>query len=464
MLDNSPEIIVHSVNKFCVVFSNVDVFSPDKIREIRHRIQDSSIKHHVIALQEVRPKNYRFERQLVEYSIEGYDILEKNVTDAKEGRGLLIYVRNEVSYSELTLKQEYCEYLSIEIKGMEDTLVIVTVYRSPNNNSTGNDNLLKLLNEVNDYRAKYKLIIGDLNLPNIDWERCTTTTGCNSFEFRFIETFRDCYLTQHVKEVTRMRGETRQSNLDLMISNEEEIVNDIRVESPLGRSDHAYITFTCDIGIEEKPQRKTVYLFEKADYELMRQKLNINWKEYLGEGSIEEKWRRFLRKINEIIKECVPIKVINEKTKTKKRTNKELPINRKLWTKIKRKKRLWARIKVLDSRSHINDREYQEVNKEYRQANNQVRNETRKAIKNKERNIARYIKENPKLFWKYVGEKCSEGPEFQSCLLMKRKQIKRNLIKRRLKYLQNILAKCLRMNQKGECLLSPTRKCRKCRL
>ena len=141
-----------------------------------------------------------------------------------------------------------------------------------------------------------------------------------------------------MKEVTRMRGETRQSNLDLIISNEEEIVNDIRVESPLGRSDHAYITFTCDIGIEEKPQRKTVYLFEKADYELMRQKLNINWKEYLGEGSIEEKWRRFLRKINEIIKECVPIKVINEKTKTKKRTNKELPINRKLWTKIKKKK------------------------------------------------------------------------------------------------------------------------------
>ena len=30
-----PNITVHSVNKFCVVFSNVDVFSPDKIREVR---------------------------------------------------------------------------------------------------------------------------------------------------------------------------------------------------------------------------------------------------------------------------------------------------------------------------------------------------------------------------------------------------------------------------------------------
>ena len=195
------------------------------------------------------------------------------------------------------------------------------------------------------------------------------------------------------------------SNLDLIISNEEETVNGIKAESPLGRSDHACIAFTCDIGIEERTHRKTVYIYEKADYELMRQKLSINWKEYLGEGSIEDKWKRFLKKLNEIIKECVPIKVIDKKTNARKRTNKELPINRKLWTKIKRKKRLWARLRVLETRSSTNDREYLEVKKEYRQTNNQVRNETRKTMKNKERNVARHIKENPKLFWKYVEEK-----------------------------------------------------------
>ena len=294
----------------------------------------------MIALQEVRPKNCRFERLLAEYSVDGYEILEKNVIDAKEGRGLLLYVRNDVPYSEITMKQEYCEYMTIEIKGKEDTLVITSVYRSPNADSTGNDNLLKLLHEINEYRAKHKLIIGDFNLPNINWERCTTTTGSNSFEFGFIETVRDCFMTQHVKEVTRLKGETRGIILDLIISNEEEMVNDIRVESPIGRSDHAYIAFTCDIGIEERTQRKTVYLYEKADYELMRQKLNINWKEYLGEGNIEDKWRRFLEKLNEVIKECVPVKVISDKTKARKRTNKDLPMNRKLWIKIKRKKRL----------------------------------------------------------------------------------------------------------------------------
>ena len=38
-------------------------------REVRHRLHDSKVKPHVIALQEIRPKNCRFERLLVEYSI-----------------------------------------------------------------------------------------------------------------------------------------------------------------------------------------------------------------------------------------------------------------------------------------------------------------------------------------------------------------------------------------------------------
>ena len=150
-----------------------------------------------------------------------------------------------------------------------------------------------------------------------------------------------------------------------------------------------------------------MYLYEKADYDLMRQKLNINWKEYLGEGDVEDKWRKFLTKLEEIIKECVPVKVFKDKTKMRRRTNKDLPINRKLWTKIRRKKRLWARLKRMDLNRNTNDKEYQEVKMEYRQTNNQVRNETRKIMKNKEHNIAINVKENPKLFWKYVQEKLS---------------------------------------------------------
>ncbi len=42
---------------------------------------------------------------------------------------------------------------------------------------------------------------------------------------------------------------------------------------------------------------------------------------------------------------------------------------------------------------------------EYGRMNNQVRNKTRKEIKNKERNIACHVEDNPKIFWKNVQDK-----------------------------------------------------------
>ena len=73
----------------------------------------------------------------------------------------------------------------------------------------------------------------------------------------------------------------------------------------------------------------------------------------------------------------------------------------------KKIKHLWARLKRMDLNRNTKDKEYQEVKMEYRQTNSQVINETRKIMKNKERSIARNVKENPKLFWKYVQEKLS---------------------------------------------------------
>ena len=44
----------------------------------------------------------------------------------------------------------------------------------------------------------------------------------------------------------------------LIFSNEEEIVEDRRVSSPIGGSDHAVITFTIGTGLEEKACNKKI--------------------------------------------------------------------------------------------------------------------------------------------------------------------------------------------------------------
>lgn len=50
-------------------------------------------------------------------------------------------------------------------------------------------------------------------------------------------------------------------------------------------------------------------------------------------------------------------------------------------------------------------RTYGEVDTEHRRSSNRVRWETRNAVKLKEKNIAKHVKENPKLFWQYVQSK-----------------------------------------------------------
>ena len=77
------------------------------------------------------------------------------------------------------------------------------------------------------------VIMGDFNLPNIDWtlER-PTPAPCN----KLIQLLADNNLTQHVQETTR------QNNiLDLVISTEEELIVNMKITDKI--LDHQAITF-----------------------------------------------------------------------------------------------------------------------------------------------------------------------------------------------------------------------------
>lgn len=388
------------------MFSNVDVLTQDKKRELICRLQELDVgdKPDVIALQEVRPKNSRLERELAEYCLDGFELYEKNVAETDKGRGLLVYVRRELFVIEVEMSQQYCEYLCIEVKCKSGSVLIASIYRSPNTCGEGNDNLLKVMEEICNKDTKYKVLLGDYNMPMINWTNYTTPMGQGSLECRFIEKVRDCFLIQHITEITRYREGTQGSVLDLLFSSEEEIICDINVESPIGRSDHACISFNCDIKTEKDIRSKRVYMYDRVDYKLLRQCLDMNWKQYLEGEDADGMWRKIRGKLESVISICVPEREYKDKGKLRKRTNPELPMNRKLWKLVKRKKRLWTRLKELkeNNGSHAETRE---VDLERRRVNNKIRWETRKGVKEKERKIAKNAKDNPKIFWKYIQDK-----------------------------------------------------------
>ncbi|KAG7170761.1 hypothetical protein Hamer_G021696, partial [Homarus americanus] len=59
----------------------------DKLIELNAQLKEMENTPQVIALQEVNPKHFRYERITAEYNLEGYDIIEQNLLN-KEGRDL----------------------------------------------------------------------------------------------------------------------------------------------------------------------------------------------------------------------------------------------------------------------------------------------------------------------------------------------------------------------------------------
>lgn len=94
--------------------SNVDVYSMDKRRELETRIKEMKVLPSIICLQEVKPKNYRYERTTAEYILDGYEIVEQNL-HSDMGRGLIIYVRRDLRFTTVELATKYEEYCCVEI-------------------------------------------------------------------------------------------------------------------------------------------------------------------------------------------------------------------------------------------------------------------------------------------------------------------------------------------------------------
>lgn len=184
----------------------MDVYTCDKILELKLLLDTMSEKPSVIALSEVKPKHFRYKRNSVEYNIDGYEIEETNIF-GNVGRGLLIYVKNGITYNKVDSVSNFCEYCCLEIVLQGEKIILTLIYRSPNSLERNNHLLLDLFQEMNEMKATYKIITGDFNLPQINWENYTTNTGINDFGTTFMEKVRDCFLMQHVKDVTRMRGE-----------------------------------------------------------------------------------------------------------------------------------------------------------------------------------------------------------------------------------------------------------------
>ena len=129
-----------------------------------------------------------------------------------------------------------------ELKTEDSNLLAIEwVYRSPNSTVNNSNNLNLLLKNISDKYNANLIVLGDFNYPRIDWVHYCTNSCINNSNYKFLETTRDCFFQQYVKNSTRGRNSDNPSLLDLVLSNNDDLIDNVSLLPPLGKSDHSTI-------------------------------------------------------------------------------------------------------------------------------------------------------------------------------------------------------------------------------
>ena len=155
-------------------------------------------------------------------------------------RGICIYTSHHLKAVEvhfLTAAFEEHLWISIDLCG-GDRLLIGGIYRSPSGNiHASTKSLCDLLQSVVGC-SSHLLNCGDFNYSDINWSNSLDPIPNIAHSRLFVDTFQDLFLYQHVDEPTRYSLSATPHTLDLVFTNEENMVTNLYYLPGLGNSDH----------------------------------------------------------------------------------------------------------------------------------------------------------------------------------------------------------------------------------
>ena len=218
--------------------------------------------------------------------------------------------------------------------------------------------------------------MGDFNHGHIQWKFLESTMGEDQ---QFLVLIQDSFLTQHVLEPTR--GD---NVLDIVLSSQKELVDNVNIHEPLGKSDHNKIHFDINVKSESKNKKSYRRNFHKGNYKDMRKYLaKLDWNNMLMNKTAIECWNILKYETESIIDKFVPLKKQGKRAR-KKHLSKEAIIK-----KIVFKQTMWR-----VCRRTRKDEDYAN----YKEALNLATTEIRQSKRSYEQKLALNIKNDSKSF------------------------------------------------------------------
>ena len=157
--------------------------------------------------------------------------------------GIAILVHNSVKFSVVDIASEFSalEMICIGVPYGAQTCRIIGYYRSPGCFAKDVDYMLLSVRCLQKlcFSDKVTVIMGDFNLPHVDWSyhHATDNIIYNLF-LKFVNSYG---LTKFVDQPTR-----ENNILDLVLSTSDMSISDVDVFSPIGSSDHNAVMFNTN--------------------------------------------------------------------------------------------------------------------------------------------------------------------------------------------------------------------------
>ncbi|GAB0178933.1 hypothetical protein GRJ2_000358600 [Grus japonensis] len=221
--------------------------------------------------------------------------------------------------------EEPTESLWVRIKGSTGAgdIIAGVCYRPPDQGDRADKALYRQIGAGSCSQAL--VLMGDFNHPDICWR---DNAAEHKQSRKFLECVDDNFLLQVIEEPTR-----RGAMLDLILTNKEGLVGDVKLKGSLDCSDHEMVEFRILRAARRVCSKLTTLDFSRADFSLFRDLLGkIAWDKALDGRGARDSWLIFKAHL-QAQEQCIPAK-----RKSGKNTKRPPWMNKELLGKVKQKK------------------------------------------------------------------------------------------------------------------------------
>jgi hypothetical protein len=364
------------ITEIKILFGNIQSIMP-KMDELLSIAKHS--KYDIIALNETW-LDMNGKHLIAEISIPNYKMFYVDKpTPTKRGGGSIMYVRDYLNpIIKRTTATNTSEIIHLEIQPQHGTIIkIVLIYRKTTIPAALDDIFYSQLEDIVTTNHE-TVIMGDFNLPNIDW----TTLQAPAPGNKLLNFVNDNNLRQHVLQATR-----QQNILDLVISTEIDLIQNVCILDKLG--DHQMIEFEIKCLARTTEINRYNYDFRRANFDALCDEVdNHDFEELFENRNAEECFILLKNKILEASRTHIPQKKIN--------MNRPSWLNNAVLVAISNRLRAYKENK--QNPSEATERLFT-ANKR------QVKRILKTSKRKKEKEVSRIAKTNPKRFYAYVNER-----------------------------------------------------------